>query len=218
MNNVSNKKAKDLAIKIILNKYFINPKDKKQDLVFCLTIFSFFFMCAFLFLAFYISFFVSLALFILSIFYITTEYNKVVPYQEQIDDVTTEIISLKDDSDSFSESMLILFSSWQDLVKINGNQHLLFKSMANDINKQDEYGNTILHYLTFPKLIPISDYYFDDYDIEIPEVFFIQALLLNANLDIKNNNGDSVRTAIEQKIPEYLSVINKINLLETIKE
>lgn len=67
-----------------------------------------------------------------------------------------------------------------------------------DINYQDCFGNTILHYI-----------------LEIKELhqFVAMALLAGANPNIKNNDGISTRKIIEKLYPEYTSFMNDSELL-----
>lgn len=67
-----------------------------------------------------------------------------------------------------------------------------------NINYQDNFGNTILHYI-----------------VEIKElrIFVGMALFLGANPNITNNEGISTRKIIEELYPEYISFMSNYELL-----
>lgn len=116
-------------------------------------------------------------------------------------------------NNKYSESISHLFTSYIVSVTKKGKisislKHFIGKrnliltfypvlEKEKNINYQDLFGNTILHYI-----------------LEIQELhrFIGMALLSGADPNIKNNEGISTRKTIEQLYPEYTSFLKKSDL------
>lgn len=202
-------------------KEFINeiiPEYKKNhDLALnfgFLFTFSFILMMAFNYLSY--SFFFNISVILLTIFGIVTLYfyNKFGATKQKFYllysdfDFEWEINSiLQTHGNDISKSMIIWFFIIESPIENNTFSSLLLNSMKHDINHTDCYGNTILHHFLS-----------HDINESITKVYISHAILNGANLDIKNDRSISPRLLLTDKYPEYLAIIEQLEISKSFRE
>lgn len=218
------KKNKKEIEKTILNDVLNNSSKKFQNIYkikkysFNLFLFSFsLFVLSFLFLnKNYQAFPLLFSLLCLFIYlYLNIIYKDLfISFFKKINNFTESFIKTYLKENNYSESISHLFLSYIvsvtpkgkiliDLKHFIGKNSLIltFYSILEkeiNINYQDNFGNTILHYI-----------------VEIKElrIFVGMALFSGANPNITNNEGISTRKIIEELYPEYISFMSNYELL-----
>lgn len=218
------KKNKKEIEKTILNDVLNNSSKKFQNIYkikkysFNLFLFSFsLFVLSFLFLnKNYQAFPLLFSLLSLFIYlYLNIIYKDLfISFFKKINNFTESFIKTYLKENNYSESISHLFLSYIvsvtpkgkiliDLKHFIGKKSLIltFYSILEkeiNINYQDNFGNTILHYI-----------------VEIKElrIFVGMALFSGANPNITNNEGISTRKIIEELYPEYISFMSNYELL-----
>lgn len=218
------KKNKKEIEKTILNDVLNNSSKKFQNIYkikkysFNLFLFSFsLFVLSFLFLnKNYQAFPLLFSLLCLFIYlYLNIIYKDLfISFFKKINNFTESFIKTYLKENNYSESISHLFLSYIVSVTPKGKilidlKHfidkksliLTFYSILEkeiNINYQDNFGNTILHYI-----------------VEIKElrIFVGMALFSGANPNITNNEGISTRKIIEELYPEYISFMSNYELL-----
>ena len=173
--------------------------------------FSVILMMAFSYLSY--SFFFNISVILLIIFGILTFYfyNKFgltkQEFYSRYSDFEWDIQSiLQMHGNDISKSMLIWFFIIESPIENNIFSSLLLDSMKNDINHTDYYGNTILHhFLSHNK------------DENLTKVYISHAILNGANLDIINDNSITPRLLLTDKYPEYLAMIEQLEISKLFK-
>lgn len=168
--------------------------------------FSVILMMAFNYLSY--SFFFNISVILLTIFGIMTLYfyNKFGLAKQKFysldSDFEWEIESiLETHGNDISKSMIIWFFIIESPIENNIFSSLLLNSMKHDINHTDCYGNTILHHFLS-----------HDINESITKVYISHAILNGANLDIKNDKSISPRLLLTDKYPEYLAIIEQLEI------
>lgn len=218
------KKNKKEIEKTILNDVLNNSSKKFQNIYkikkysFNLFLFSFsLFVLSFLFLnKNYQAFPLLFSLLCLFIYlYLNIIYKDLfISFFKKINNFIESFIKTYLKENNYSESISHLFLSYIvsvtpkgkiliDLKHFIGKNSLIltFYSILEkeiNINYQDNFGNTILHYI-----------------VEIKElrIFVGMALFSGANPNITNNEGISTRKIIEELYPEYISFMSNYELL-----
>jgi hypothetical protein len=159
------------------------------------------------------SFFFNISFILLTIFGIMAFYfyNKFGGTKQKFyslySDFEWEINSiLQTHGNDISKSMIIWFFIIESPIENNIFSSLLLNSMKHDINHTDYYGNTILHHFLS-----------HDINESITKVYISHAILTGANLDIKNDKSISPRLLLTDKYPEYLAIIEQLEISKSFK-
>lgn len=122
-------------------------------------------------------------------------------------DIIQDIVIIDHADKNLSESMIFWFFINKEKIEGEIYAPMLLDSMKHDINHMDCYGNTLLHYI-----IKNDDIYNQN------KIYISHALLIGADLDIENDKSITARSLLSQKYPEYLSIIEQLEIIKSFKE
>lgn len=132
---------------------------------------------------------------------IQQKYNMLYP---DCQDMIQNIVIIDHGDQNISESMIIWFFVNKEKIDSYIYIPLLLNSMKYDINHTDSYNNTLLHYI-------LKD------DDNHHKLCISHALLIGADVDIKNDKLITPRFLLSQKYPEYLAIMEQIEISKSFE-